>query len=57
MKTIALSELFKVMSTETFRKLKARGRIAVVRNAPYTEIDTGTLPNHFQAALSHLPTA
>lgn len=57
MKTIALSELLKVMSIETFRKLKAHGRIVVVRNAPYTEIDAATLPNCFRAALSHLPTA
>lgn len=57
MKTISLSELLKVMSIDTFRKLKARGSIKVVRNAPYTEIDAGTLPNRYQAALSHLPIA
>lgn len=57
MKKIALSELLKVMSIETFRKLKARGRVVVVRTAPYTEIDAGTLPNRFQEALSHLPSA
>ncbi len=57
MKKIALSELLKVMSIETFRKLKARGRVVVVRTAPYTEIDAGTLPNRFQEALSHLPNA
>lgn len=57
MKTIALSELLKVMSIETFRWLKSRGVITVVRKAPYTEIDSETLPNRFQAALSHLPTS
>lgn len=57
MKTIALSELLKVMSIETFRMLKARGRVVVVRTAPYTEIDAATLPNRFQAALPHLPNA
>ena len=57
MKAIALSELLKVMSMETFRKLRARGRIVVTRTAPYTEIDAGSLPNRFQAALSRLPTA
>lgn len=57
MRTIALSELLKVMSIETFRKLKVRGRVIVVRTAPYTEIDARTLPNRFQEALSHLPNA
>lgn len=54
MKAIALSELLKVMSMETFRKLKARGRIELTRGAPNTEILIGSLPNRFQAALSHL---
>lgn len=57
MDTISLSELLKVISIETYRKLKARGRIVVVRNAPNTEIDAETLPKCLQTALFHLPTA
>lgn len=52
MGTISLSELLKIMSIKTFHKLKARGGIIVVRNAPYTEIDAASLPNRFQEALS-----
>lgn len=52
MGTISLSGLLKIMSIETFHKLKARGGIIVVRNAPYTEIDAASLPNRFQEALS-----
>lgn len=54
---IPLKELLKIMSIETFRKLKARGMIHVVTMAPLTQIDVETLPTRFQAALSHLPTA
>lgn len=57
MKTIALNDLLKVMSIETYRKLKSRGRLQIVAIAPFTEIDVETLPTRFQAALSHLPTA
>lgn len=57
MKKITLKELLKVMSIETFRKLKSRGKIQVVTMAPLTQIDVETLPIRIQAALSHLPTA
>jgi hypothetical protein len=57
MKTITLSELLKLMSIETYHKLRARGRIVEVRKAPYAEIEVETLPDLIQAALSRLPTA
>lgn len=57
MKKITLKELLKIMSIETFRKLKARGKIQVVTMAPLTEVNVETLPTRFQAVLSHHPTA
>lgn len=57
MKSIVLTDLLKIMSKETFHRLKTRGRIVVLRNAPNTVIDAECLPNHLQEALSRLPIA
>lgn len=52
MNTITLQRLLKVMNMETFRTLKARGRIKINRGAPHTLIMADSLPNRFQEALS-----
>lgn len=46
--TISLKELLKVMSAETYRTLKARGKIELAKSAPNAEVSLESLPPEYR---------
>ena len=51
METVTLNALLQVMDMETFSKLKNRGKLTIIKPAPYTEILFSSIPEHYRRKL------
>lgn len=52
METVTLNALLQVMDMETFHKLKNRGKLTIIKPAPYTEILLSSIPDSYRHRLT-----
>lgn len=54
METVTLNALLRVMDKKTFRELKIRGKLIIIKPAPYTEILFSSIPYRYRHKLTEV---
>lgn len=52
METVTLNTLLQMMDMKTFSKLKNRGKLTIIKPAPYNEILLSSIPDRYRHRLT-----